>query len=327
MFPNRDAIKRSAEPLIRSAAFRRLSSLSFLGILSPRYRALEGHPYATIRLKHDGSRAQHSLGVASIVLEAAGKLQLSALARRYAVAWALLHDIATWPLSHTGEAGFYRVADIRSRDLREAMIKGSYFLPRALLVFSPLKQLSLEHDVLLALFDKDSSGFDKDISALHELIHSPITPDTLEGMWRSGEVFGISVPHPRKVIDSLYIDVFARVMVDRRKSQHVLDFWRTKSDVYARHINSWESIEFESAWSRAIEGAHSQISLVDSLRLTEKQVIESVLSGLAPKFKEIARYKAPLEYVTLPELRRRRYLQQHLRLEDLKLYLVKTERA
>jgi len=328
MLLDRQSILEWSQPLVNATAFRRLSKLSFLGILSPRYRSIDCHPNASSLGKRDGNRAQHSIGVANIVFEAAHRLALSNKAIEYAVTWALLHDIATWPLSHTGEAGFSRVTDISSRQLRNAMIKGSYDLPQSLRVFYSVKQLSIQHDLLLALFDPVvDGGFDRDLRALHGLIHSPITPDTLEGMSRSGQVFGVPVPNPSQLVAALYRDIFSNVMIDRQRSSHIVSFWRRKSEIYDRHINNWRSIEFESAWSKAIEDAFARVPLADSLQLTERQIVGAVLTRNAPRFREVNRYKMPLSYQTSQVLARKRQLRQHLRLEDLSLYLSKAERA
>jgi hypothetical protein len=320
------SVRALAEPLIASEAFGRLGRISFLGILSPRYSDLPDFPFARLSSVDDGDRAQHSLGVAVIVGQMASRLGLSAQAQLYATAWSLIHDIATWPLSHTGEAGFSRITGHSSHSLRNAMVEGADWLPRRLKVYAPLKELKIDHSVLLSLFEKSQSGLTGEFRILQKLINSPITPDTLEGMERSGHTFGIPVPDTEALITGLYRDVFSDVMIDRRASSQILQFWRAKGEIYDRHINRSSSIEFESIWSNAIEETFKRTSLVDSLDLSERQIVHQVLTNGLPRFRSVRKYKHPLSYVTAPELTRKRQLQENIRVEDLEKLLMKKER-
>ena len=256
----------------------------------------------------------------------ASSLALSKRAQRYATTWALIHDLATWPLSHTGESGFSQVTEMSSRRLRRGMIEGANWLPRTLTIFTHLKEMKIEPDLLLALTEKDESGLDVEFRSLQKLIHSPITPDTLEGMARSGTVFGIHVPQTEELVSALYRDIFSDVMIDRRWSSEILRFWRAKGQIYDQHINRWKSIEFESTWSRAIEEVCRRTSLVDSLLLSEREIISKILTAGVPRFKDVRKYKHPLNYTIAPELERKKLLQNNIRVDDLRKLLIKTER-
>jgi hypothetical protein len=307
-------------------AFVRLGRVSFLGILSPRYRDVPRFPFSRLEGDNDGDRARHSLGVASIILCMSCNLGLSKRAQRYAVAWGLTHDLATWPLSHTGEAGFSEITESNSHQLRRAMIEGAKWLPRMFTVLPQLKEMRIEPGELLALFEKHEAGLDIELRILHKLIHSPITPDTLEGMARSGRVFGIAVPQTKEVIAALYRDVFSDVMIDVSWSSQVLQFWRAKRRIYDRHINHSTSIEFESSWSRAIEDTYWRTPLVDSLLLTEREIIDKIVTVGVPRFRDVKKYKHPLSYTTAPELERKKRLRESVRVDDLQELLVKTVR-
>ena len=100
-------------PLIDSEGFKRLHRATFLGILSPKFAeaALVDVPVSFTGIA-DGSRYDHSIGAASLLLDICNNLSLSEESCRYAVAWGLIHDIATWPLSHTGEAAFHQSSSV-----------------------------------------------------------------------------------------------------------------------------------------------------------------------------------------------------------------------
>lgn len=315
-----------AGPLLAAQAFARLSRVTFLGILSPRYNQLPGAPHTAHRNAHDGTRADHSIGVAAIVLSMADTLSLSLRAKRYATAWALTHDLATWPLSHTGDAAFSRTTELQLRYLRREMIEGSYRLPDRLKVLNELRYMQVDADTLLALFDRDTSGLDLELELLRQIIHSPITPDTLEGMARSGSVFGVDVPNPDHLISAVYRDVFSHAVINHRQSASVLKFWRAKSKIYDTYINNWRSIEFESAWTLAIEDAFQRLSLDETLELSEPDLIAAVLMRGTPRFRNVRRYKNPLTYTVSPELTRKRRIGRNVRVEDLRSLLTKSER-
>jgi HD superfamily phosphohydrolase len=106
-----------AGPLLRSPAVQRLRTVTLLGILSPQLRRLSGCPlwqndsFAGV---DDGSRFDHTIGVAAIALDTARRFGLSPSGQRYAVAWGLTHDLATWPLAHTSEPAFAAILGVTS---------------------------------------------------------------------------------------------------------------------------------------------------------------------------------------------------------------------
>lgn len=113
-----------AGPLIDSEGFKRLHLTTFLGGLSPKFAHLVDAPVSFTDIA-DGSRGDHSIGVAALILDICNCLSLSQESCRYGVAWGLVHDIATWPLSHTGEAAFNKNSNVDAKTLRMQMIEGS----------------------------------------------------------------------------------------------------------------------------------------------------------------------------------------------------------
>ena len=118
---------------------------------------------------------------------------------KYSVTWGLVHDIATWPLSHTSEPVFSSIFHISSGKLREMMLVGSEELPRELSLSAAIEQAGMDPGILVQLFSKqgtDASVPEK-LLPLKKAISSALNPDTLEGIWRSSKAFPkINVPYP-----------------------------------------------------------------------------------------------------------------------------------
>lgn len=215
---------------------------------------------------------------------------------RYAAAWGLVHDIATWPLSHTGEAAFSRVTGVSGRQLREMMIIGDPRLPESMTIREELEKSAIDPAILLALFDKANYPTESRFGPLWRLVNSPLTPDSLEGIWRCARCFKITVKDPESW--SQYFRGGGELFpaVQRSGSRKARHFWEQKSFVYKEFINREDVVFFESGWSEAITMLYGECSLVESLSLKENEMISSILSrGVAPST-SVVRYKQPLAY-------------------------------
>jgi hypothetical protein len=292
-----------AKPVIKSAAFKRLKSISFLGILSPRYSRKLQPPFLS---KHhdnlfdcDGSRYDHSLGVASIALEMARNLGFSEKAQRYSIAWGLVHDIATWPLSHTGESAFSQITNIHSRELRSKIITGKQELSYLLRIDKQLREIDIDPFVLIKLCNKQKEDLPKELAELSILFSSPLSPDTIEGIQRSGNAFSIPVPESAAICTIINRNVLLEIEIQKEYSNNAIIFWRKKSDIYKKFINHRETISWESSWSLAIKNEFKGISLNDSLFLSEEDIIERVNIDNLPKCPDLCRYKHPMEYIII----------------------------
>lgn len=316
------SIATIAEPLINSKSFYRLHNISFLGILSPRFLHLPDHPLSSRKevksrlLGDDGSRAAHSLAVANIVLNFCDLFSLAEQTKRYAIAWAFLHDIATWPLSHTSEAAFTRITGITHKTLRYKLINDDPSIPKHYRLGDAIREMDIDPKQVVTLFDKTNKPKDPCLGLLYSFIHSAITPDTLEGIYRSRRALGIDVLSPSDVLHSFERDLL-NTMILKKHSRPVLKFMREKKEIYEKYINTQQAIEYESRWTDAILYLFGKISLIDSLELMEDEIVTQVCQLGLPDFQSIGRYKPPKKYIIDEALTKKHTLLRDRRLEDL----------
>jgi HD superfamily phosphohydrolase len=272
--------------------------VTFLGILSPRFRDVIDSPLwsAAKEVIEDGSRYDHTLGVALVALDLARRFDFSERGQRYAVAWGLTHDIATWPLSHTSEPVFTTVTGMSANTLRAEILLGSDEVPERYHLAPILRDLDLDPVALVSLFDRIPAPADEELALFKQVVRSPLTPDTLEGMWRCGVVFGVPITHPREVVSTLHRHR-GMACLDRRSLSVVLDFWRGKSTIYERFINCEDVIHWESAWSAALQRCYFDVTLAESLELSEDELVTAVKQMGLPTVSRIIRYKEPQEYI------------------------------
>lgn len=300
----REEVSAIGGELLRSLAFQRLEWITFLGALSPRYWRWKGSPFRRRRVRSfEGTRADHSVGVAYLLLLVLRELQLSERTQRCGVAWALLHDIATWPLSHTSEPVFSRRTGMSGRELRLALIKGDRHVPAKFHLMRTLEASGLAIADVLALFS-NTAPEDPDLRLIWNIVRSPLTPDTLEGIWRTGCVFHMEVPHPREVADAFARGLLSPVVLRREFSNLALRFWRRKRDVYESAINRRTVVFWESRWIEAIRRAVPRSTVGGSLSITEPDLLDVVLRTGLPDDAPITKYKPPLEYYVHPPRRR-----------------------
>lgn len=309
-------VVRLAAPLILSESFRRLRRITFLGILSPLYSSVDSHPIKFTTTRSDRSRNHHSLRVALLAGKMSERLGFSPETIRYAVAWGLLHDIATWPLSHTGEAAFSDATNTSAQTLRRMMIEGDHRLHRSLCVHYAVKEMKLDVDRLLSLFDR-KADLGGEASDLHKLLHSALTPDTLEGMHRSGCTFDLDVPQPVEFVDAMERDLVSGLRLKPTHSALAIRFWRAKSRIYSCFINKEEIVAFESSWSAAIRDYYRNIDLSESLHANESDILRDVASRNLRPVNEVVRYKAPLTYKVAPKYRKANKLKDSIPVDAL----------
>lgn len=297
-------IKEFCNPVLKSYAVKRLESITFLGILSPKFKTFVSP--SKLHYSHildDGSRKDHSIGVALLMLKVGQKLNLKDETLKYAVCWGLLHDIATWPLSHTGEAAFSNIFNISGKKLREMMIIGSSRLPKKYSVKNELESIGIDPKILLLLFEKENKLKDIELQKVWQIIHSPVTPDTLEGMWRSGKIFNVKIPSPFHLGNKFKSDLFDTYIL-KKDSLDFINFWRQKSLLYKKYINNENTVLLESIWSNSIIKYFRDLSLQESLEIPETRIISIVSKSGLIKDNKTNRYKTPQLYYTKKNIKK-----------------------
>lgn len=287
------------QPILGTRAFNRLKRISFLGILSPRYAKISKSPIHKRRsLKHanvmtDGSRADHSVGVASIAVEICQRLGFSIEQQKYAAAWGVLHDLGNWPLSHSAQHAFSELLGTKAKDIRGWLITNDPRAPEKYFVANELRQCGVDPHRLLNLFQKSP---DDELRPVFDLLQSRLTPDMIEGVWRSGRAFGIHRFEPCSLNNSLYIDLAQDVVVHNEYLDDAVVFWRTKREIYSRFFASKGAVEFESKWSKAVflHFEKAELTLQASLDLDEVALVARLSEHIDEVSFEIHRWKPPV---------------------------------
>lgn len=294
-----EKVRDLVQPLLETHAFKRLDGISFLGILSPRYAEIskspidKRHSLKNARVLKDGSRADHSVGVANIAVEICQKLGFSVEQQKYAAAWGILHDLGNWPLSHTAQRAFTDLLGIKAKDIREWLVVDDPRGPEKYYVAKELRQCGIDPHRLLNLFKKTP---DDELKPIFELLQSRLTPDMIEGVWRSGRAFGIHNYEPSSLNNSLCVNRDQDVVVDNDYLDDVMVFWKTKREIYSRFFASKDIVEFESKWSSAIyrHFEKTALTLQSSLELDEAALVARVSKHIDEVPCELHRWKPPV---------------------------------
>ncbi|MCB9604529.1 MAG: HD domain-containing protein [Sandaracinus sp.] len=314
--------------LLEHPALDRLRRVAFLGGLSPRYRQRDGV---------ESSRYDHSVAVAALAVQLCQRLRLSVATQRLAACWGLLHDVATFALSHTSEPAFSRLTRLHSSRLREQILRSDPSLPGHLGVGRTLSAMGVSVDALAALFHKHEAPQDQEHVLLWRVLRSPFSPDALDGIHRASVTYGDRPSYePQRVIESFERDLFDELVVQRRSLGQASSFWKAKAALYESRINHPGEVAWESRWSSAIFGAfRSRRVNVESLLALDDETLVADVPPPSPEGEAIAlqlefewsgplfRYKAPLRYVLLHEGLDQTPKPDFLSLQGLSRYFVK----
>ena len=288
------------DPLVRSAAVERLRGISFLGILSPRYANIPGNPIykrptvKTSSFEKDGSREDHSINVAKLALHICRALRLTEEQQRYAAAWGLLHDIGNWPLSHTAQQAFSEILDVNTKTVREWIVTNDQRAPRKYFVADELNECGIDPNRLLLLFRKIP---DKGLQPVSDIFRSKITPDMLDGIWRSAKSFGVEAFDLDRFRGALCHDLADNYIIHPDYHKEAERFWRIKRNIYNRFFSSKSAVQFESRWSLAVKNyfGGSSVTFEQSLEMNEEKLVKEIASRVPSKSNDIYRWKAPVK--------------------------------
>lgn len=212
--------------LARTRVLARLEDVSFLGAIDR---------FSGSNALRAGTRFEHTIGVTYLAFIAS--LDLKKEERNTAIAAAMLHDIGHGPLSHSTEGIF------RSRFSVDHRVAGI----RKLQEDKDIKTILIKHRVDQARVQ--NLAFGKLDDPLSYIFHYPVNVDTIEGITRSANYFGINhLPAEMQVVQLL-------IKPDARSREAGDKFWKLKDQVYNEHIYSPWLIAIDNACHVALENA------------------------------------------------------------------------
>ncbi|MES0490842.1 MAG: hypothetical protein ABUK01_12675 [Leptospirales bacterium] len=305
-------INRFAGLLVKNPFFQRMKNTTFLGILSPYFHEYtkSNSPIHLSRKYIDGNRLDHSLNMAALLINLYDSNfenikhsdNLKEEIIRYAVVWCILHDLTTWPVSHTSEPAFENIFNTSHKEILFSMINNSKNLPREMWLGDTLADINININDILCLLKKMKPN-NENLIPLYNLISSPINPDTIEGMWRASPVFMSKnrINHPIKVYSNIEVLMTNDIMIKHGKRGNLLNFWKNKSIVYKDFINKDKVVRWESSWTLAIQKSVGNIDLLESFYLDEDELIKKAKKYFSEDVTEIHRYKPPHVYPIFKE--------------------------
>jgi uncharacterized protein len=208
-----------AQALLKTKPVERLGKISFLGGIDR---------FNTKLRQKSGSRLDHSVSVAQIVLDACVQRDYSESQINIAVSAALLHDIGHTIFSHSGER---YLSDFYHTDHIEQAID---ILNGDVDVKQTLKEFNCNLDDIFSII----TGHAQNEFAF--ILSSPINADTIDGITRTLSSFGIGIEYG--YIDGL-IDFVAKPHKSTQKSADY--FWKLKDIVYRNIINDKFNAQYD----------------------------------------------------------------------------------
>ena len=237
-----EQVGRFSAELINCDHFKRLKKISFLGAIE-RFGNKENSKSVSA-----GSRYDHSLEVARLIVSLGNFLNLTAGELRLAVTHALLHDIGHGPFSHSTEYFFSKRFKIDHHLILHELIEDG-----SSLISNILRSNNIWFDY--RRFLRQPSAF----PSVRHLFYAPINVDTIEGILRSANFFGIKTS----------IDSAAIINSIARKSNIAVKpldlFWALKSQVYNNYIYNAERSIFDAVLCDALFSIEDHVHPKDFL--------------------------------------------------------------
>jgi len=262
-------LRKLTADLIDSRPFQRLKKVAFLGAIE-RFAGFASHE----RGASAGSRYDHSIGVANLTLQLADQLHLSVGEGRIALAHALLHDVGHGPFSHSSEHFFFKKFRMNHHHVLQHMVENKA---------SEISKILQSHNLWFDYrkFVREPSRF----PLVASLFYAPINADTVEGILRSAEFFGVKeLPDQMSIISSVRRWSIAARPLD--------DFWHLKDEVYNEYILQSEYACYDQIVCDALSSVAEQVRKSDFF-LDDEQFEERYRGPLHRqlRLKQITRYQ------------------------------------
>lgn len=198
--------------VIKTAAFKRLRHISFLGALDYSWDPENAH-------KKYKTRHSHSLGVAALAKHISTSRKYSREVEVCIVIAALLHDIGHPPLSHSMEPAIKKSWGRGHHEVGNEIILGKQEVGKEL--FNILKKNNINVDLVLDLISGNST------EEYSELFSSQINIDTIDGIIRSSRYIrdNKSNCNPIMVCEAAFLKSHYSVII-------LDEFWELKNIIY-----------------------------------------------------------------------------------------------
>ena len=241
--------------LTETRAFSRIRRVSFLGIIDLINQQRKG-------VRPAYSRAEHSLGVLRLGYAAAKHIQMDEVEAAHLLAACMVHDMGHPPFSHSLEYAFKKHDRMTTHHdvLREILLAPSgneREVPRI------VKSHGLSAERLYNIID----GGDP----LSFFFLSPINIDTLDGINRSMESFGIFPTYNLEILTQITAEIYAGGTISNPAVRGEMDrFWHNKSLFY-RVLSSENPLSLaERKFQRAVRRHLPKLSR-GHFRLTDQE--------------------------------------------------------
>lgn len=248
-------LNRLLDDLANSRSFDRIKKVSFLGIVDRVNRAQRGDRPAF-------SRAEHSLGVLRLGIKVASHLAMSLEEAAHLFAACLVHDLGHPPFSHSLEYAFpKRFRTITHHEVLREMLINPVGYEQEISRILENSQISPRR-VYDIIDGKDRLSF---------FFTSPINIDTLDGINRSMNSFGIFPSYKMDLLVELTAELYAGAEIRDTKMLFEIDrFWENK-DLFYKILASENPLSLAERKFQRAARTHIPFLERSHFRLTDEQ--------------------------------------------------------
>lgn len=214
--------------VLNAPALVRLQGISFLGLLD-----------LQPDVRRTSSRLEHAVAVAALGCDVAEALHLSKGDGALLVAGCLLHDIGHYPLSHAAESAFEHLTGADHHERTRSILLEDELIAGIQPLGGTLRASGLDPEAVWQLIQGDSARAD----GLGFLLTAPINLDTLDGIRRTAQAFGLAaleMEQPFGLVDG-------RIVLRQDAIPACDAFWQLKNDVYRNIVERPSNILAEQS--------------------------------------------------------------------------------